>query len=38
MGMTDAFIAEIDRETPSTRQLLERVPEDRLGWSPHRNR
>lgn len=30
-----ALAAELDRETPSTRRLLERVPADRLDWQPH---
>jgi uncharacterized damage-inducible protein DinB len=34
-GVTHAFIAELEQETPSTRRLLERVPGDRLGWQPH---
>ena len=31
----EALIAEIDREAPVTRRVLERVPEDRLAWRPH---
>ena len=30
-----ALIAEIDSEVPATRRVLERVPNDRLGWRPH---
>jgi len=30
-----AFIAELDAETPATRRVLERVPADRLDWRPH---
>jgi uncharacterized damage-inducible protein DinB len=33
--MTDAFIAEIDQESESTRRMLEVVPADRLDWKPH---
>jgi uncharacterized damage-inducible protein DinB len=35
MGMTDAFVREIDQEGKTTRRVLERVPADRLGWKPH---
>ncbi len=35
MSMMQAFISELDRETPATRTMLERVPADRLGWRPH---
>ena len=30
-----ALIAELDAETPATRRVLERVPDDRLSWRPH---
>ena len=30
-----ALIAELDKEAPATRRLIERVPDDRLGWRPH---
>jgi uncharacterized damage-inducible protein DinB len=30
-----SLIAELDRETPATRRVLERVPEDRFDWRPH---
>jgi uncharacterized damage-inducible protein DinB len=30
-----ALIAELDKETPATRRMLERIPDDRLGWRPH---
>jgi uncharacterized damage-inducible protein DinB len=30
-----ALIAELDRETPATRRLIERIPDDRLEWRPH---
>lgn len=32
---SDALVAEIRRETEATRRLLERVPEDKLSWTPH---
>jgi uncharacterized damage-inducible protein DinB len=35
MGLTDAFLAEFDHEMGTTRKLLERLPESRLGWKPH---
>jgi len=35
MPMVDALLPEFDREMTVTRTLLERVPEDRLGWKPH---
>src|SRR5579862_199218 len=35
MGMTDAFVQEIDQEGKTTRRVLERVPPDRLTWKPH---
>jgi len=30
-----ALIAELDREIPATRRVLERVPADKFGWRPH---
>jgi len=30
-----AFVAELEKETPATRRVLERIPEDRLSWKPH---
>lgn len=35
MSMTAAFLEEFEREAPTTRRLLERVPPDKLGWKPH---
>src|SRR4051794_37665091 len=35
MGMTDAFVQEIDHEGATTRRVLERVPADRFSWRPH---
>ena len=35
MGMSDAFLQEIDQEGKTTRRVLERVPSDRLAWRPH---
>jgi uncharacterized damage-inducible protein DinB len=33
---TDALIAELERETPATRRVLERVPADQFAWRPHK--
>ena len=30
-----ALIAELEKETPATRRVVERVPDDRLSWRPH---
>jgi uncharacterized damage-inducible protein DinB len=30
-----ALAAELEKESASTRRLLERIPTDRLGWQPH---
>lgn len=35
MAIKDALLPEYDRETGTTRRLLERVPDDRLAWRPH---
>ncbi len=35
MAFTDALLPEFDHEMATTRKLLERVPEARLGWKPH---
>ena len=35
MAMREILLPEFDQEMASTRRLLERVPEDRLGWTPH---
>jgi len=32
---TQAIAAELEREAPATRRILERVPADRLDWQPH---
>ena len=36
MAFKDAFLPEYDHEMGTTRRLLERVPEDRLDWQPHK--
>ena len=30
-----SLIAELDREAPATRRVLERIPADRFDWQPH---
>jgi uncharacterized damage-inducible protein DinB len=35
LKLTDLFIAELERETASTRRTLERVPEGQNHWKPH---
>jgi uncharacterized damage-inducible protein DinB len=31
----DALISELDQEAATTRRVLERVPDENLGWKPH---
>ncbi len=33
--MTEALLRELEKESEITRRVLERVPEDKLGWQPH---
>ncbi len=35
MRIVDSFLMEIDQEAATTKRVLERVPEDQLGWRPH---
>lgn len=35
MRLSDTLLPEIDHEMSTTRRVLERVPEDQLGWKPH---
>jgi len=35
MRLIDPILAELEQETNPTRQLLSRVPEDKLHWKPH---
>lgn len=35
MRIVDALLAEFEHEAHLTRELLRRVPEDRLAWAPH---
>lgn len=34
MSVKQAFLQELEHEAPATRRVLERVPEDKLGWKP----
>ena len=36
MKLTDLFLGELDREAPLTRRVLERVPQGRNDWQPHK--
>jgi uncharacterized damage-inducible protein DinB len=33
--LVEPFLAELEQESHTTRRLLERVPDDNLGWKPH---
>ena len=33
--LTESLIQEFERESATTRRVLERVPQDRLSWKPH---
>lgn len=35
MSIGATLLPEFDQETANTRKVLERVPDDRLGWRPH---
>src|SRR3954470_1071711 len=35
MAIRDGLLADYDHEMATTRRLLERAPEDKLGWKPH---
>ncbi|HKQ18106.1 MAG TPA: DinB family protein [Candidatus Eisenbacteria bacterium] len=34
-GQIEALVQELDQEAATTRRLLERVPDEHLGWRPH---
>jgi uncharacterized damage-inducible protein DinB len=36
MTISNALVAELTQEAATTRRVLERVPEDKLTWAPHR--
>lgn len=35
MALIDGMLQELEQETQTTRRVLERVPDDQLGWRPH---
>ena len=35
MSIVEGLLQELEREAQTTRRVLERVPDDRLGWKPH---
>ena len=35
MTYAEALLPEFDQEMANTRKVLERIPEDKLGWRPH---
>src|SRR5665213_3226724 len=35
MKMSDTLLPEFDHEISTTRKLLERVPDEKWGWTPH---
>jgi uncharacterized damage-inducible protein DinB len=35
MPIIDSILAELETESKATRRMLERIPENRLGWKPH---
>jgi len=35
MPIIDAILLELEDEAKRTRRVLERLPEDQLGWKPH---
>jgi uncharacterized damage-inducible protein DinB len=35
MQLTEMFLGQLEREVPTTRRALERVPLDRAQWKPH---
>jgi uncharacterized damage-inducible protein DinB len=35
MRIVDSILMELDQEAKTTRRVLERVPTDKLGWTPH---
>ncbi len=35
MRAIDSILNEIDQEAQTTKRVLERIPEDKLGWKPH---
>ncbi len=36
MKLSESLLPEIDQEAANTRKVIERVPEEKLAWKPHR--
>jgi uncharacterized damage-inducible protein DinB len=36
MNIRDSILAELDQEAQTTKRVLDRIPEDRLSWKPHK--
>ncbi|MBV9083764.1 MAG: hypothetical protein JOZ62_13880, partial [Acidobacteriaceae bacterium] len=36
MKISEGLLAEFEQEMANTRKILERVPEDKIAWKPHR--
>lgn len=36
VSIVQTFLAEFEQQAPITRRFLERLPEDKLAWKPHR--
>ena len=35
MALIDGMLQELEQEAQTTRRVLERVPDNQLGWRPH---
>ena len=35
MAIIDTLLAELEQEATTTRRVLDRVPQEHLGWKPH---
>lgn len=35
MPINQSFLGELEREVQVTRKVIERIPDDKLGWKPH---
>ena len=35
MRIVDSILMEMDQEAQTTKRLLERIPDDKMGWKPH---
>ena len=35
MPIVDAIVMEMEQEAKTTRRVLQRIPENKLGWKPH---